>query len=279
MLMRLQGQKRYAEAELKVRKASPKFRELEGEYKRARTDESRERIAEEMQKIVIRVQKITPEQLKTAEEAEKKYKEEQSKFAEDFDRHPFLHQQKVLDIFYVDDKTVTFASTGPMGSRFLSHEEKERILGLILAGNCRIYGFKKVHFKAPQCSLNITDPSIEGIFHVVNGSADVNYEAVPYMNVIRARGEVNALGGFKRKGDLYVPERFATQNWWRKKPALDIAVHKGRITLNLRSQKPMPKEPSYGYLTGLYENILKENITKDKGLEQYINESYDKKYN
>lgn len=274
MLIKMQSERKQAEAEHRLSEKYPEFAELEEKLGRVRSDESKKKIIEQMKDIAAKDAgldaKSKAEFDKRREEAYERFREEQEKFAQDFRKNREDYFPKILDVFYVDDKHVTFGSSlFNMRLGFVAHELNKYILELVLAGKCYIAGFSQVHFKAKNVNVAITDPHLTGIFHVVKGGIDVDFETSSYGEVIRARApEVSVVRGFKQRGDLFVPERFATRNWWSRKPALDIAVKEGKIQLDLRSQEFGYKISSFNSL----ENIISKSY---KTINQdYFNNNY-----
>jgi len=271
MLIQLQLKKRSAEFDHEVEQQFPEYKELQDQLKRARSDESKERIAEEIAKVQLRAKGLPEEKLdeikRLMEERQEQHQKQARAFVQSFRDSPNTYFAKILDVFYVGGENVTF---GDECQRLCiaAHEEKKHVLELILFGDCYIKGFSKVHFKAPQANVTIQDPNVEGLFHVVEGNVTVNYPASTYGSVIRARApKVNNLGGFVEKDGLFVPERFATGRWYEKKPAVDIAVRNGSVTLQLTS----PNIISSKYI--LSESNLENFIEKYSN----INDIYNKK--
>ncbi|MBI4153776.1 DnaJ domain-containing protein [Candidatus Woesearchaeota archaeon] len=239
ILINLEMRKKAAMAEEKASELFPDFKELKEKLKRARSEESIERIAKKLGEMVRQaLEAEIPEERSQQEKEEHKIAIE--KRVANFKRsieHNLSH--KILDIFYVGDSEVSFGrEPGSFYSetRFglLNFEELEYVLKLILTGEVSIPSARQVHFKARECKVNIYDEHLTGIFHVMKGSISVWYAGTSYGGVIRARApQIESFNGFERKGDLFIPERFATQNWWKKKPALDLAVQEGPVSLGL----------------------------------------------
>ena len=281
MLINLEMERREAKFEHEISEKYPEFRELKNKLERVRSDRSREKIIGEMRNIAAKSVGLTQEQRMETDKLREKDREgfenRQMEFIRELGYSIDAYYDKVLDVFYFDDGNVTFGTNrNRLRMEIASHNNKENILSLVLGGDCYISGFPKVHFKAPEASVQIQDPNVEGIFHIIKGRVSVDYETSSYGGVIRARApEVTNLGGFFQKGDLFVPDEFATQNWWRRNPTLDIAVREGNVSLQLRN-------PSFGYgkyiiqsslddLLGEYSDKYTNIINKD----YYINK---KKY-
>ena len=269
MLMQMQGKRERAETELELAKKEPRFAELKEKFEQAYSDEEKERIAEEINDISARAAGLTPETReqvdKAREEAKKRFETRQREFVRSFKNSPSSYFSKILDIFYVGGGRVTFGQhmyNARIG--LAAHEVKEHILELIIGGDCYIVGFSQVHFKSKQADVTISDPNVAGVFHVIKGNVGVDYAESSYGGVIRARApDIRVLQGFRQRGDLYVPERFAVGNWWEKKPSLDIAVREGAITLQLQSPR-IASKGSFLTISNSLEDFIKNNLYNNK---------------
>jgi curved DNA-binding protein CbpA len=246
ILINLEFEKKHAEAEHDIAEKFPEFSVLKEKLVSslsAGDQKSADQIAHKLQEMATKAAEITPEALEqfrqARKEAEERYEKKQRDFIDSFRDSPRAYIAKILDIFYTGGGNVTFGTNkNYMRLGIAGHDDREHILELILGGECYISGFPKVHFKAPEANVSIQDPNVEGIFHVVSGSVNVRYESSTYGGVIRARApHTNGSYGFVQNGDLYVPEAFATGKWWEKKPAVDIAVKEGSVSLHLESPR------------------------------------------
>ncbi|MFC1691745.1 J domain-containing protein [Nanoarchaeota archaeon] len=151
-----------------------------------------------------------------------------------FNEDPESWFYKILDVIHLGEGTVTFGYEAKNeGLNLMGVNNRKGILELMLGGNSNIRGFFNVHFKADQADVKVYNASLNGIFHIINGNVDVNFPYSTYKNVIRARAPEINYTGFVKEGDLFVPEKYATDNWQERKPTLDIAVLDGKINLNL----------------------------------------------
>lgn len=245
MLTRMEIGRKVAESEHELRSISPEYAELADKLGRARAPASKERILEQMVEAADKARGISPEvheaKKKAFEEMLERTQRERKAFVERFGARPSTYLQHILDIFYIGDSLVTFGTDSRLQFGIAGYEEKEKILRLVLAGDCAISGVHKVHLKAPHANVHVTNPHMEGIVHVVEGKVSVEYDASSYGSVIRARApEVEGYDGFERKGELFVPAQFATWSWWSRKPALDIVVKKGSVALTLKQREVAP---------------------------------------
>lgn len=274
ILREMEAERKYAQAEHDIAQKSPRFAELKQKLERARSDASKEKIAKELEEVVAEAhgldEKTQQEIHNIMEQRKQEHMAKQEAFRYDFARNPQKYFSKVLDVLY-GGGTITFGANKSAFQICMGHHEvKDNILFLLLAGPNYLLGWQRVHFKAQEANVKITDPNLTGIFHVVKGNVVVDYEGSSYGEVIRARAPaVNMIQGFEQRGDLYVPTRFATQNWWRKKPALDIAVHEGAINLTLRQQ-------AFAHSLDLY-SLMNSSGTNSSGLEKYFDEYSNKK--
>ncbi|MBS3122305.1 DnaJ domain-containing protein [Candidatus Woesearchaeota archaeon] len=256
MLIRMQVERKQAKAEHKFKAEHPKEHEQMSKLKRAylETDDKEEeqRIKKELRDLSAKAAGLTPEAIKEIDEAMKKAAEqhhaEQRQFAQSFQRNPRKYFTNVLDIFYLgrgetplsdlNKWDVTFNTEGRFQLGLGMHEEKGDVLELMLVGENHIHGFSQVHFKSEKAEVKITDPHLQGIVHIVEGEVSIDYEDCSYGKVIRARASnVQMQYGFAKHGELYVPERFAKGEWWKKTPSLDVAVQDGNVTLHFERQE------------------------------------------
>ena len=280
ILRNLEVEKKQAEAEVEITKRFPEFPELKRKLESATSSSEKKAVADQMQKMAAETAGLPPEAQEQIhemlEEQRARHETQQRQFIDAFRSSPRAYFGKVLDVFYVGGGNVTFGTDrNYMVLGIVTHKNRQYVLELVLAGDCHISGFPKVHFKAPQANVAIRDPNVEGIFHVVNGRVELVYESSTYGGIIRARApKTTNVQGFVQHGDLYVPERFATGNWWEKKPSVDIAVRDGAVTLQLRSPRLSEGKiilPSEGGLEELlYGHLKKElyfkNIINEKNL-------------
>lgn len=256
MLMEMQ-----AEAETKeLESRFPEYKRLRSLLKRASSETTRTKHIEEIRRIELGAKNLPPnvidQQIGIMKEMRERRKKEGLEFLEALRSHHDSYLSRILDLYYIGNKAVTFGVDERMiRLGILGHKITDNILFLLLTGECYISGTKQVHFKSENCNVTIQDPHMKGIVHVINGDISIDYQESSYGEVIRARApDVEILGGFVRDGDLFVPERFAKTP--KKKPALDVAVEKGKITLDLRSQKIAPIAPYYN----IYNDLLKSEI-------------------
>ena len=271
MLTRLRSERESAEFTSELEEQSPKFKELKEKLERVRSEESARKIITQMREVEAEIKGLTADDLKELEELKKKSIEDHSKklgeFVRDFRDNQESYLSKIADIFHIGGGTVNFSSTAAGAIYFVHHEDRKYVLELVIAKDCTLLGFSKVHFKSEKANITITDPNLEGIFHIIKGGINVIYEKSSYGNVIRARAKkVNLTGGFEQKGDLYVPSSFASQNWWNKKPSLDLAVLNGSISLKLESPEIADKYRHYdldNIINNMYNSFKKEYIIKN----------------
>ncbi|MBI4453719.1 J domain-containing protein [Candidatus Woesearchaeota archaeon] len=251
-------------------------------------------ILEEMNDISAKGAGLTPEARNEIDEAVKKaaerHHEEQRKFAQSFGQNSRKYFAKVLDIFYLgrgetplgfsNEWDVTFNTEGRFQLGLGMHEERGDVLELILAGENYIHGFSQVHFKSEKANVRVTDPHLEGIVHIVEGKVSIDYEEGSYGKVIRARApNVQMEYGFVKHGELYVAERFAQGEWWKKKPALDVAVQDGSVTLHLAAQEIGRRQnQTYKYLEELIDRKSNNLINKTPNIINDLYHNYKIKY-
>jgi curved DNA-binding protein CbpA len=281
MLIQLELQKKEAEAEHQIAEKFPRFTELKAKLQSAESDTTKRQIIEELKKMAAEAAGISSEAREKLDEvmgeSARRYHAKQRNFIESFDNSPSRYFSKILDVFYAGDGSVTFG-TDKYRLRFglVGHENREHVLELVLAGDCYISGFPKVHFKAEHAQVTLEDQNVDGIFHVVDGSVKVRYNSSTYGGVIHAISpNTQVVRGFVQKGDLFVPESFAIGNWWEKKPAVEITVRIGSISLQLASQSLGQGKNFYTNIRG--ENTLEELLggylkkdLKENSLENYI---------
>lgn len=245
MLINMELEKMRAQTSLEVRKKFPEFDDLKARIESALAKGNRtqaEDIARDGQERLNEALGIDAEMSNQIQETilqqQVKHQARQRSFVDSFRILADSYFAKVLDVFYVGNGCVTFGlNNRQMRLGLVSHEDKEHILEMVLVEDCYISGFPKVHFKAKTSYVTLSNPNVEGIFQVIKGDVNVSYESSTYGGVIRARApKVRMMEGFVQKGDLFVPERFATGNWWENEPAVDITVQEGTISLKLTSQ-------------------------------------------
>ena len=266
ILINLRLERKQAEIEAELLEKFPEFADLKAVIDSDVQDSEKVRVMGRIHEMISEL-KGTPSE--TPQEFEKRFEKSRMeresngrRFVQSFMDSPQDYFSKILDIFYVGDNEVVFDNNSYFGLRMgiLHYEVRKNILELALGGNCLIFGFPKVHFKAPQAEVTISDPSVEGIFHVIKGNVRLNYKSSSYGNVIRARASrVDNIQGFIRHGDLYVPERFAVDGWQDRKPALDVAVQDGTVSLQLTS-------PDFGFSNKYLGYNSLENIISKKYL-------------
>src|SRR3989338_3033572 len=153
------------------------------------------------------------------------------------DRTALTHT--LFDIWYTGEKNsssvVTFNTSGRCILPVPGFKNLGDVVKLGLYGSPVLVGLLKVHFKAEYANVLLKDAYLEGIFQLVHGEVKAEYEGSSYGSVIRVKApKVNVNGEFERKGDLYIPQRFAVAGWETKKPAVDIAVFDGSVELVLK---------------------------------------------
>jgi curved DNA-binding protein CbpA len=277
LLINLELDKKQAQAEHEILRKFPQFADLKERLNSDLPIEEKKEISKEMGRLAAETLGLTPElqeQYKELQkEAQDRHKSEQRQFINDFRTSSKTYFAKILDIFYAGGEKVTFGTNRDyMVLGIISHDNRDNILEMVLGGECYISGFPKVHFKAQKANVILQDPNVEGIFHIINGSVDVRYESSNYGGVIRARSpQTTNLQGFVQRGDLYIPQRFAIGEWWEKKPAVDIAVREGMVSLQLVNPYAFSERifldnslKSYSK-RGSLEEFLSNYLTKDDG--------------
>jgi hypothetical protein len=266
LLMQMEGAKKEAVFEREIEEKVPEYKEMKAELERARSDESRSRIMQDMQQAIYRANEMNPEMIERMHEViteiQKRRNEEAQKFVRSFRKNPDEYYERVCDIFYLGDGTLTFSQYN-QELYVAGHEVMDGILKLVLGGDSCVRQFSQVHVKAEQGTVALKDHNVKGIVHVVDGKITVCYDASSYGEVIRARApQVYPVIGFEKHDDLYIPESFAVGNWWEKKPALDLAVMKGRISLELGSSD-LGGLKKYMFLENNLDNILESKFNKN----------------
>ncbi|MFH1053660.1 MAG: DnaJ domain-containing protein [Candidatus Woesearchaeota archaeon] len=242
MLIRMQAEREQAIFENEMAQKVPEYAELKRKFENAGTVEGKKRVGEQLSKVVIKAKDLSDKEFEERKAAFQKVQEDferdKREFAGEYQRNPDIFLARIADIFHIGGGEFifgTYAFSTQIG--LVAHETHDHILELVLAKDNYLVGFSQAHFKSLNARVRINDPNLTGIFHVIEGEVSVSYDAISYGEVIRARApKVTVIEGFQNRGDLYVPNRFATPNWWRKKPALDIVVREGTIFLQLISQ-------------------------------------------
>lgn len=260
ILAQMQIARHFAKFEHRLSEKNPEFNSLRKDLEKAESEVKRKKILERMQQIADDAIGVTPEM---REEFKRRCGEDFEGFLKNWMKNSETYYSKILDILYVGNQKVIFG-TGLRRSQIgvASYKDGRNILRLTLGGVCYIAGFQQAHFKAEEAYVYLTDPNLKGIFHVVNGLVSVDYESSSYGGVIRARApEVRNVRGFEQRGDLYVPSRFATWDWHKRNPDLDIAVKEGTVELSLRSPE-FARVPIYGKFieTNSLESIVREDV-------------------
>ena len=104
----------------------------------------------------------------------------------------------------------------------------------------------------------------------------LKYEATTYGGVVRVRApHIRNRGGFEQRGDLFVPQKFATQNWWNRNPVVDISVKNGEVSIHLTNPESYAPLISYSipYSNEKYSSL--DEIVKRS--EKYISHNYNRK--
>ena len=274
MLRNLDLERKAAQEEIVVLREFPKFTELKERLKSPVSQYEAERIIDEMRDLVGKARELSPEAISALRESrhqeQARQQDLQRQFFDTFKFSPGSYFSKILDVFYIGDRGVTFGSDrNRLVLNLAGHKDTKHILELVLGGECYISGFSRVHFKAPHGNVAIQDPSVNGIVHVINGNVEVRYSSSAYGVVIRAKApNVRIAQGFVQKDDLYVPEDFASGNWWERKPTLDIKVQHGTITLqSIRSDFTdkifIPSNDTYSKEENSLEGLLSNYLIKD----------------
>ena len=266
--------------------SSAEYKEAKQALDNATNRESVRELGQRLTRMVLEARGIPEpavnEILKVGEEVSQRKDSEEERFVRGFGQSDYYFS-KILDAIYNGDGLVVFGTERRQMRIGLGwHEEKDDILEMGLGGDCYLTGFKRVHFKSEKGRVRIMDPNIEGIFHVINGSVEVDYRWKTYRGPIRARAPSVEAVGFERRGDLFIQTSQATENWWERKPVLDIAVKEGSV--KLQADVPQPKSLQLQSQSGpvhsdrrfneVYGDLILENkyeiiITKNKKRENY----------
>lgn len=269
-LIQLEMELKRAQFEAEICEKNPRFREVKARFDNAKSGSRKEKAAEELNRIIIDSLGIDQTELRRREEERKEYdlrdKERKEKIMGEMNRNPDNYTGKILDLFYLGQGTIEFGrdlSEMRIGAFHLN--DKGNIFEVVCGKDCYVAGFEQVHCKAVSGTVLITDPNLTGIVHNIKGSIEVSLPESSYGDVIRARAPyLHVLEGFKKHGDLYIPENFATQNWQKKKPALDLAVKEGSISLRLESKKISQRHQIYSSLEEIIgKNDIYNKIKKD----------------
>lgn len=269
MLIQLELERKSAKNRLDLIEKCPELADLEAELKKATSDRAQKKVIHEIHQTIGKAtgRKIDQRAINLAKKRiREEHKSRQIKFLEDFQANPKPYLAKVLDVFYATGGYVTFGVEPPMQCGLITHENRPKVLEIIIGGDCTILGFSKVHFKAPKCNLTIYDPNLEGIFQIIEGQVEVRYAASSYGGVMRVRSpHTRVLNGFAQKDDLYTPQQFATQNWWKKKPTLEITVQNGGVTLQIENPYSfIGNHPQYQIIQTIYSQYLRTNLNDIK---------------
>lgn len=240
-LIQMQLGRKEAQLDIEMSKTNPDFAALKNEMNNAHSDKRKAEIAKKLMEIVAKAKGVAQETIEQMEEGFRKsmeqHKAEIISFVDRMNRSPEDYLKKILDLYHIGGGKVEFGTDSQRAYMGLvSYEEQKYMLMLVIGGDCYIIRFPQVHFKSEDVDVKISDPKLQGVFHIVNGSVSINYDRAPD-KVIRARAsninlckESGISETFKCRGDLYIPAKYAGQNWWKRKPALDIAVRNGTIT-------------------------------------------------
>ncbi len=249
----LELKKKKVEAEYTFKTDNPEIAALVEEVKAA-LKEGRGSEAEEKHRCVVKklaakegvsVAEFEQKQREASEEREKRARE-QGQMTEKGLRALFNNRtgltHRLFDIWYNGEKNgssvVTFNTSGNWVCPVVGYEELDGVVKLGLQDNPVFSGLRKVHFKAEYARVLLTDAHVEGIFQIVHGQVQVQYEGSSYGSVLRVRAPKVSVGSeFACKGDLYIPTRFAVAGWETKKPAVDIAVFEGSVNLELKREE------------------------------------------
>lgn len=254
MLIRMQIEHEKAKAMQRLREFSPQVVELESRLKTDSPSAHKE-ILERIREISLDMHPIPPQQraefLQDLHSDAQKHLQEQLKLAQDAFRN--LGEFKVVDVNHLGTGSIAFGTEAYRSKiHLVGVQVQGGVLRLFLDGDSYFVGVPQVHVKSLRAPVTVTDPSLVGIVNLVAGDVRLEYDKSSYGEVIRVRGDhVEALGGFVNKGDLYVPQGFASQNWWKKKPALDVAVKTGSVVLRLKSLNVSDGNFSYNSLESM----------------------------
>ncbi len=245
-LIRMEGHRKSAENELRMEQNNPEIMALLDEMKKAveaDDDEAYKNVKDRLHEQMAEDQGVSVDEIEAYfEKMLEAYGEAQRKHSEKIEsgfRKVHRYRRKVLDIYHIGGGTVGFcahASHTQFGA--IDMDDRAEVLEVLTGANCNFGGFGKVHLKAEEATVRISTPHTEGVFHVGEGRVEVRYEGTSYANVIRVKApKITIYHGFVRKGDLFIPKRFAnTPNWEQREPAVDIAVREGTVMLKCASQ-------------------------------------------
>jgi hypothetical protein len=260
----------------RVSEKFPEIKELKSKLHKS-SGKKAEKIIRDMNKLAARAAEIPEDMIQKMhekiEEEKDRIRKEKNEFLGRLNSSPATYFSKILDILYLGQGKVTFSPDYVGGIGIFDFNEGDNILRLVIGGDCTFSGFKKVHLKAETADLDLQDPRVEGVFHIMKGNVRVRYESSTYGGIIRVKTQSPdsvRTEGFARKGDLFVPEAFAKGRVWNNKPAVEIAVKEGYVSLVLTS-------PSYhtSYDFAYYDSIRNKKKSIEKSdLESII--SYEK---
>ncbi len=258
VLIQMEFAQRQAKAMHDLRQEFPQAAALEEEFEKTRDPQRRKEIVDSINELMAKKAGISPEQ---RVEIDARQKEEEERFharQRELARTTNPKRFQVVDMYHHGEGVVTFGTDSFRRKiSVLGLDPREYILRLDMVGSSYVVGIPQVHFKSIQADVDIRDPHLTGIVHTQQGDVTIVYESSTYGEVMRVRGKsVVHVGGFAQKGDLFVPERFATQNWWRKTPVLDVATVDGSVRVELRS----PVIRGYGKIVGGLESIISNNM-------------------
>ncbi len=260
----------------KIQNIAKKQDELNSEQKR-RVEQALEDFMESLKTA----QGITPERQREIEqiqeERQKRKQREGEQFIQDFRWNPGKYFSKVLDVIYVggdSDSTVIFGGDR-LNLNLAGHEVSDKLLRLMMGGTNCLRGWNRVHFKAQEGNVRITDVSLTGIIHVVQGSVAVDYGASSYGGVIRvktgSKAQVASTQGFVDAGSdgsgarLYYPIKMGSKP--NAKPVLEIAVHEGTVSLSIRNPQVFAPSLDDLFARDAYSSLsdlLSDKIIKEK---------------
>lgn len=305
-LIQMQIDRKETQAEIEITKAAPEFKELKEELQKTHSMQKQEEIAGKIRETIAKAKGVAREVIEQMEQAFKssmeRHKAELGKFIGTLAASPENYRKKILDLYHMGGERYSKVEFGAdewkLRLGISSYLDKKHILELIIGGDAYISGFPQVHFKAESADVDISDPRLHGIFHILKGKVSIYYHNGPPNYVIRARAPNIMLhaGGmghevFEQRGELLIPKKHASEEWWRRKPALDIAVHEGGINVYAIMPKPVDRSFRVGdYLATIDFDKLIENSKSDKfkrdsekkynpkNLDDLINDYYKKKY-
>ncbi|MBU0456842.1 MAG: J domain-containing protein [Nanoarchaeota archaeon] len=273
LLINLEIDKMLAEEKHKVSERFPEYCTLLDNLQQAEDSDIRFDILNQLLGISARAKGVPEEKIAEMEkfrrEQRKRNEEETAKLEQELKSNPVNYSVKVLDVLYTGGGRFTFGTLPTLMKFDLSSQEVGKNVIKLVIGNKDdanrfsspyLAGFQQVHFKSPKADVVVTDPHLVGIMHVIEGTVDVEYDGSSYGEVIRVMApKVSYDSRFTRRDNLFVPARFATQNWWKKKPALDIRVGNGSIKLALKSERIARRNyDPYGLI---FDNYIKNNLS------------------